>query len=752
MVFSLEKDADGYYLIENTSDFLTFCTSVNEGTSMNGRLTADIDLSTVCGEKQNWTPINPLKKSIRFDGGNHTISHLYIDTNEANQALFYCADIIQNLIVKDFYVRGGDNTSALLVLGSGSNGKMLINNCHVVGDVIGAENVGGICAGIEMKSANIVNCSNSALVVGTNAVGGLTGCANECRFDNCYNVGRVKSYYRYEGNELTQKGIVAGFVGHTSGCEFTNCYSYGKISGLAKGCFVGERGGRVNVGLTSCFSLEDLAQVHSYESAVAFWGKNKFKDGTLLNSLNGFLKNTQSSVMVSNFNLMIMYLTWEQKQNEDEYPHIANNYYTPTEDFVINYRGDYFSIEIFKKSMTLPVCDEKSFRYIFSDQFDGKNVVSDTVVVVTKIINDELIDKDEEGFYLIRNAQQLSLFRDAVNGGATGISARLMNNINMSDECQDGKWPSIGGSDLCCGTPFNGVFDGNGYTIKGLNQQDGYAFAGLFSRANGATIKNLMVEDSYMEGCFVGSICAYAESSLIYNCGSSAQVVGTCHEGAAGFVGVAVDGTILNCYNTGSVKGEGKVAGFVGALKPTSIVENCFASCEVAKSGNHSLISPFVFENAEVGVSHCYYDSVRYVRSSGDTDLSLLNIFVTAKSEREMKSLEFVDTLNAQIPRLEELYPQTELYSWSATNNGCPILSMFTVGLGKNPSNIKSKTINAYGIEGVLHIESEQAGDVTILNAMGQIVKKTHIQPGETKIYDLDKGIYFIQNNKVILR
>ena len=58
----------------------------------------------------------------------------------------------------------------------------------------------------------------------------------------------------------------------------------------------------------------------------------------------------------------------------------------------------------------------------------------------------------------------------------------LANDITLSEE-----WVPIGTS----GTPFTGMFDGGGHTIKGLTIKSGADNVGFFAFTKGATIQNV---------------------------------------------------------------------------------------------------------------------------------------------------------------------------------------------------------------------------------------------------------------------
>jgi uncharacterized repeat protein (TIGR02543 family) len=144
------------------------------------------------------------------------------------------------------------------------------------------------------------------------------------------------------------------------------------------------------------------------------------------------------------------------------------------------------------------------------------------------------------------------------------------------------------------GSPFTGIFDGNGHKISGLqtyNLPDVLSGSGLFtSISNGGTVKNLSLDNSKVwvspglsefspsgivagkvdhggsiENCFVlGSIDAYKSSG-------------------GGIVGdVANQGVISGCYNAAGVIGEDVAGGIAGSIQTGAIIENCFNIGKVA--------------------------------------------------------------------------------------------------------------------------------------------------------------------------
>ena len=82
-------DGNGVYQIGTAADLLWFQQQVSAGqTSINAVLTANVDLSSVCGETLgSWTAIPTYAGT--FDGRGYTISNLYISgATNAKQGLF----------------------------------------------------------------------------------------------------------------------------------------------------------------------------------------------------------------------------------------------------------------------------------------------------------------------------------------------------------------------------------------------------------------------------------------------------------------------------------------------------------------------------------------------------------------------------------------------------------------------------------------------------------------------------------------
>ena len=109
---------------------------------------------------------------------------------------------------------------------------------------------------------------------------------------------------------------------------------------------------------------------------------------------------------------------------------------------------------------------------------------------------------------------------------------------------------------------FCGVFNGDGYAVRGIYINTQESYQGLFGNSSGdSIIANLGVAESYIYGNkYVGGVVGNNDGTVT-NCYNTGNVSGNEHVG--GVVGDN-DGTVINCYNTGNVTGNKDVGGVIG--------------------------------------------------------------------------------------------------------------------------------------------------------------------------------------------
>ncbi|MDR0294254.1 MAG: hypothetical protein LBH95_08910, partial [Oscillospiraceae bacterium] len=207
----------------------------------------------------------------------------------------------------------------------------------------------------------------------------------------------------------------------------------------------------------------------------------------------------------------------------------------------------------------------------------------------------------------------------------SGITFYLAKDIALT-----GDWTPIGNTVTYPADAFAGTFDGQGYTISGLSIT-ATTYQGLFSRTNGATIKNLNVEGNINCGTsnYVGGIAGWAQNTRFENCsfagsvkgGYTGGIVGSLNstgtvitscvntanvEGtyAGGILGYnTANNTITDCYNTGKITGSTRSGGIIG--QSTGTISNCYSIGEIVGTGTATFGGIYGFSGATI--NNCYY-------------------------------------------------------------------------------------------------------------------------------------------------
>ena len=274
-------DGTTYYEIGSAEDLVWFANEVNDNDKykINARLTANIDLSSVCSETLgSWTPISGYQGI--FDGAGFEISGLYCTGQEMGGLFGMLYDA--NAVVKNVTVRGY---------------------------VSGTSYVGGIVGYLYSSGAKIINCVNYATISVSNTsytndilVGGIVGYVNgaESLVEDCINYGDVIANPIDPSSEVTAGGI-AGQA--STGATIRNCENYGDINDgdttsngwIRFGGIVGFTRGNV----INCYSEGDLHQYgvkntqelggiagSAYDSAKI---ENCFNNGSISSDANACL-------------------------------------------------------------------------------------------------------------------------------------------------------------------------------------------------------------------------------------------------------------------------------------------------------------------------------------------------------------------------------------------------------------------------------------------------------------------------------
>lgn len=179
-------------------------------------------------------------------------------------------------------------------------------------------------------------------------------------------------------------------------------------------------------------------------------------------------------------------------------------------------------------------------------------------------------------YYEISNAGQLFWFADFINNEKPVIAnAKLMNDIYLEDR----EWTPI--------IDLKGIFDGNGYTISGLNITGSGNNKGLFGKVTGK-LQNVNIEGKIElsgDSAHVGALVGELHDGTISNVVSSVEITnssGSVLAHVGGIVGSLYDSSVDKCIFTGNINlyssGDciGGVAGYAYASETSANgIYNC---------------------------------------------------------------------------------------------------------------------------------------------------------------------------------
>lgn len=159
------------------------------------------------------------------------------------------------------------------------------------------------------------------------------------------------------------------------------------------------------------------------------------------------------------------------------------------------------------------------------------------------------VEPNDEGIYEISTGAELAWFEAQVNDSKNSFSGKTLK-LTADIDLNNQAWTPIGNGDNSFA--FSGTFDGDGYTISGLNVPDANA-PGLFGCIFG-TVQNLIVKGSvtvgdeadqgdYGEGG--GVVCD--NNGTVQNCGFYGSVNDELGLAVGGVAGYGY-GNVLNCW------------------------------------------------------------------------------------------------------------------------------------------------------------------------------------------------------------
>ena len=554
------------------------------------------------------------------------------------------------------YVNGRFNVGGLV--GFVENGT--ISSCYASGNVEAGENVGGLCGYFD---GQIRNCYSTGSVSAYQMAGGLCGYFDG-QIRNCYSTGSVSAYQ-----------MAGGLCGYFNG-QIRNCYATGDV--LVSSSAAGGLVGRVYVGLIeTCYST---GSVTGSEYPEFIGGLVGFYSGGYFN--NCFWDIQTSGIADTDYYLGIEGKTTAQMQNKSTYTDAGWEFISSENEDAPWFMDDYPVLALLSDVVVVPDLSGMAkqeaeavlgnaglfvgnLHYVMSDTAPTDQIVSHFPAYpeyalpgssVNLVISaGSPVELSGHGIgsdpYLINNLQDFDSFAFVPDYWAEGVHVKLMADLDLNPAIIG---RSIYGTAVIApdtdsaksffqGTAYNGIFNGNGNTIKNLaidTDDKDNDYLGLFGKLgvsaeiidlclenavikagqrsyyvgalggeNNGTISNCSSSGS-ISGSFgadhMGGLCGINKKGQIYYCYSSATVVGGINsKPVGGLISENAGGTILNSYFFGTVSGYNSVGGLCGINSDGSLI-NCFSLGQVLGNEECSSIGGLCGYNEWGEIRNCY--------------------------------------------------------------------------------------------------------------------------------------------------
>lgn len=522
--YDLYKSSGDKFIIATAADLYAFRWAVeNYGLGQTFYLVSDIELNDV--DKVEWEtgiadegytptewPAGYFKGT--FDGQMHTISGLYQSNSAGMFAKIYNTTVVENFKLVDSYI--ATTSSGVGSIAAQCNGATIDTVYSEATISTSNTRAGGMVGYIDATGSVIRNCQYAGAIYANKAgtdlrVGGILG-------ENYKNSGSSIIACLFNGqivaNNLPTDTVdlrIGGILGFedTNTIPIDNCLSIGSIS------------------------VSSTATANVYTGSIVGRGTNK---------ANAKPTNTYGAKE-----------TWNASTSWWGY----NN---PIVDGQLSLREMYGASGYIYNTMTL---DTNYWSYVKGGVPELKNFQQGEEIQLNEAdkMDTSWYTSTENGMvYTLDSASEAFGF---VELGKTYDFAGQTINLGANIELKDATWTPI--------KSFAGTFDGQMKTISGMHVNENEDGVGMFSAiASGATVQNLKLVDSYIEGnSYVGSIAGTTQGNI--NTVYSNAIVVSAGKRIGGIVGMlkASPVTIQNSWFDGilyanSTGTDLRVGGIVG--------------------------------------------------------------------------------------------------------------------------------------------------------------------------------------------
>ena len=249
------------------------------------------------------------------------------------------------------------------------------------------------------------------------------------------------------------------------------------------------------------------------------------------------------------------------------------------------------------------------------------------------------IGSDNEGeYYVVDGTEALDALATYVNVGNNASGMRFKQTADITythtTDWNDANSDENNFTAIGNGNYFSGIFDGAGHTISGIRiyksgqYETGNSRQALFSRIEGATVKNVILADARITGFLdCGGIVGYVlNSGRIENCHALSTVTihavqsdASSHGGIVGFLECRKDVTVVEgCTSAASitttVSSSENYGGIAGVVGQDCTVSDCiYLGSTVEGSCNVGAIAGYI----KGTVSNCYYTNTTLASAIG---------------------------------------------------------------------------------------------------------------------------------------
>jgi len=635
------------------------------------KLMTDIDLSDYTGEQFN---IIGYFMGV-FDGNGHTISNFTFAHEEdiKNVGIFGYANWahIKDLKVNEPNIVVPEGRYVGALAGSYHNG--VVTRCSVEGGRIsGKQYVGGLIGG---NSSSITECSSSITVYADTESGGLIG-TNSGDISSCYSTSSVEGRTMigglvgrnlfsvavisqcYSSSDVSGSAAIGGLVGYNDDGRIDLCYSLGTVCGQRT---IGGLCGNNDGSVSSCYSAADVTGTDENTGGLIGYNHGSVIACKAIGNVQGV---TYASGFVAQNHGCIThcYASGSVQGNSDvaglvaiasEGGQIFLSYSTGLvsgTDNVAGFAGFGFTYLCYWDTETSEISESgtgkgkttaqmqraSTFRGWGSEGYWVIDEGNDYPRLAWEGTSGELLVDQPRSYgggagepndpYQIHTAKQFASIAYYLEDFDKDFV--LTNDIDLGTINPDEIIPigtdrriSFASRDTI-GSPFEGSFRGNSYTISNFTcHEDGQNFIGLFGYIGlNGHVENIHIENISVSGNrYVGGL-AGQNRGIVQQCSIAGIVEGSRKVG--GLVG-SNEGSIIECSTSGQVTSDREIGGIVGyngkdisSSYSTSNVQGNYNVGGIVGTNGYPLfwtIRPapppgFVPLPADCSISSCYFN------------------------------------------------------------------------------------------------------------------------------------------------